>query len=130
MRVFRDEHIPFKIADTESFVGRAHTKRLAAADEGLPVVVYRVEFEDGARTHWHVHSGVQWLMILEGRVRVQKWGEPARDVGVGDAVMIAPGEKHWHGALAGARGVHLAINVNLVTEWLEPVSDEEYSPAH
>ena len=127
MRVFRDENLPFKIADADSFVGRAHTKRLATGDAGVPVVVYRVEFEDGARTNWHVHSGVQWLMILEGRVRVQKWGEPAREVATGDAVMIAPGEKHWHGATPGSRGVHLAINVNLTTEWLEPVSDDEYA---
>lgn len=127
MRIFRDENIPFTIADAQSFAGRAHTKRLAAGDAGVPVVVYRVEFEDGARTNWHTHSGVQWLMILDGRVRVQTWGEPARDVGVGDAVMIEPGEKHWHGALAGGRGAHLAVNVNLTTEWLEPVSDEDYA---
>lgn len=130
MKVFRDENVPFKIADAQTFVGRAHIKRLAAADaaadEGVPIVVYRVEFESGARTNWHVHSGVQWLMIIDGRVRVQQWGEAPREVGPGDAVMIAPGEKHWHGASPGGRAVHLAINVNLTTEWLEAVSDDEY----
>jgi hypothetical protein len=28
----------------------------------------------------------------------------------------------WHGAAPGSPGAHLAINVNLTTEWLEPVS--------
>jgi quercetin dioxygenase-like cupin family protein len=66
-------------------------------------------------------------LITEGRIRVQSWGEAAYDVSVGDAVVFAPGEKHWHGAVAGGRGVHLAVNVNVKTEWLEPVSEEDYT---
>lgn len=91
--------------------------------------VYRVEFESGARTNWHRHSGPQWLFVIEGRVRVQRWGEPPSDVAAGDAVVVGPGEKHWHGAVPGARGTHLAVNIDVKTEWLEPVSDEEYAGA-
>jgi quercetin dioxygenase-like cupin family protein len=47
-------------------------------------------------------------------------------VGAGDAVVIGPGEKHWHGAAPGRTGTHLAVNVNFTTEWLEPVSDAQY----
>jgi quercetin dioxygenase-like cupin family protein len=57
---------------------------------------------------------------------VQTWGEPAREVQAGDAVVIPSGEKHWHGAAPGARVAHLAVNVNITTEWLEAVSDEQY----
>ncbi len=88
--------------------------------------VYRVVFEPGARTNWHIHSGPQWLFIVEGQVRVQTAGGVAMDLETGDAAVFAPGEKHWHGAVPGERGVHLAVNVNLTTEWLEPVSDAEY----
>lgn len=126
MKIFRGTETPSGPADSNTFLGRAQVKRLASADAGVPVVVYRVEFEDGGRTNWHVHSGTQWLMILEGRVRIQRWGEPPDEVGAGDAVMIAPGEKHWHGAAPGGPGVHVAVNVDAATEWLEPVSDEEY----
>ena len=126
MKIFRGEDVPPQIADPKSFVGTAHTQRLAGDQAGVPVVVYRVEFEAGARTNWHLHSGSQWLLIIEGRVRVQKWGEAAEEVGAGDAVSIAPGEKHWHGAAPGSRGVHLAVNVNATTEWLEPVTAEQY----
>jgi quercetin dioxygenase-like cupin family protein len=126
MKIFRGGDVPLQIVDARSFVGTAHMKRLADGRDGAPVVVYHVEFEAGARTNWHAHSGAQWLLIIEGRIRIQKWGEAPRETGAGDAVMIAPGEKHWHGATAGERGVHLAINVNATTEWLEPVSDEEY----
>jgi len=126
MRIFRGEESPFQRADATTFLGEAQVKRLASAEDGVPVVVYRVEFQNGGRTNWHAHSGTQWLMILDGRVRIQRWGESSRDVAAGDAVMIAPGEKHWHGAAPGGSGSHLAINVDVATDWLEPVSDEQY----
>jgi quercetin dioxygenase-like cupin family protein len=127
MVIFRGDAVPFTPADLNSFTGPARTKRLAADDVGVPAHVYRVEFEKGGRTNWHKHTGPQWLFIVEGRVRVQKWGEPAQEVVVGDAVVIHPGEKHWHGAAPGARGAHIAVNMNATTDWLEPVSDEDYS---
>jgi quercetin dioxygenase-like cupin family protein len=126
MKIFRGNETASQPADSNTFLGEAQIKRLASADDGVPVVVYRVAFEDGGRTNWHVHSGAQWLMILDGRVRIQRWGEPPQEVAAGDAVVIGPGEKHWHGAAPGGPGVHLAINVHFTTEWHEAVSDEQY----
>jgi quercetin dioxygenase-like cupin family protein len=126
MNIFRGSDTTFKPADANSFVGAARTKLLASSDEATPVHVIHVQFPDGARTNWHTHSGPQWLLVTEGRIRVQTWGGTAHDVEAGDAVVFAPGEKHWHGAVPGSRGVHLAVNVNVKTEWLEPVSDEDY----
>jgi quercetin dioxygenase-like cupin family protein len=113
-------------ADPATFTGTARTALLASSDEGAAVHVYRVEFDEGGRTNWHRHSGPQWLLIVEGRVRVQRWGEAPHDVEAGDAVVFAPGEKHWHGSADGGRGAHLALNINVKTEWLEPVTDEQY----
>ena len=127
MKIFGRTDTALAPADPKSFVGPARTKLLASSDDpGAVVHVYRVEFAEGGRTNWHTHSGPQWLLIAEGRVRVQKWGEAALDVEAGDAVVIAPGEKHWHGAAPGSRGTHLAVNVNVKTEWLEPVSEAQY----
>jgi len=126
MKVFRAADSPLNPADPKTFTGPAMTARAAADDTGTPVHVYRVVFERGARTNWHVHSGPQWLFIVEGRVRAQSAGGTSVDLQTGDAIVFAPGEKHWHGAVPGERGVHLAVNVNLTTEWLEPVSDAEY----
>jgi quercetin dioxygenase-like cupin family protein len=123
LNIFRGESAPFKPVDPHTFAGPARTQRLGADDTGVPVGLYRVEFEPGGRTNWHTHSGPQWLLIVDGRIRVQKWGEPPHDVVAGDAVVIHPGEKHWHGAAPGARGAHIAVNVSAVTEWLEPVED-------
>ncbi len=129
MRIFRDQTAPLQPADPASFVGPAFAKLFASDDAGTPVHVYRVEFRDGARTNWHTHSGPQWLFVIEGIVRVQRSGEAAIDVPAGDAICIAPEEKHWHGARPGGRAVHIAVNVDAKTTWLEPVSDSQYSAA-
>jgi quercetin dioxygenase-like cupin family protein len=126
MQIFKSSDKPFAAADVNSFVGDARTRLLASDDEVTPVHIYHVQFEPGSRTNWHTHSGPQWLLVTEGRIRVQRLGEPPRDVEAGDAVVFAPGEKHWHGAVPGTRGVHLAVNVNVKTTWLEPVTDDEY----
>ena len=126
MKIFRAARVPLNPADPQTFSGVAHIKRLAEDETGTPVGVYRVAFADGARTNWHRHTGPQWLFVVEGRIRAQVWGEPAEDVETGDAIVFAPNEKHWHGAVPGSNGTHLAVNVNLKTEWLEPVSDDAY----
>ena len=126
MKIFRSAEIASEGGDPKTFTGQVTRTTLAGDKAGTPVNVYRVEFEPGARTHWHTHDGPQWLFVVDGRIRVQKDGEPAVDVVKGDAVVIQPGEKHWHGAAAHVRGVHLAVNVNAKTTWLEAVTDEQY----
>ena len=129
MKIFRAAQIPSEGGDPKTFTGKVIRTTLASDKAGTPVNVYRVyrvAFEPGARTHWHTHDGPQWLFIVEGRIRVQKLGEPATEVVAGDAVVIHPGEKHWHGATPTSRGAHLAVNVNTGTNWMEPVTDEQY----
>ena len=53
-------------------------------------------------------------------------GQPVRELGPGDAVTIQPDEKHWHGAAPETKMAHFAVNLTLTTEWLEPVSDDQY----
>ena len=48
----------------------------------------------------------------------------------GDCVNIPAEVKHWHGAAKDSWFQHLAVEVpgeNAVNEWLEAVTDEEYS---
>ena len=126
MKIFRAAETASEGGDPKTFTGHVIRATLASDSVGTPVNVYRVEFEPGARTHWHTHDGPQWLLVVEGRIRVQKLGEDAIEVVTGDAVVIQPGEKHWHGAAANARGAHLAVNVNARTNWMEPVTDAQY----
>jgi quercetin dioxygenase-like cupin family protein len=130
MKRFTAPEVPFEPADPRNFVGKARVKRLPLIDEHATgrgsVVVYLVEYEPGGRTNWHRHSAPQLLLVTEGRGRVQKWGEAPQEIGAGDAICIEPHEKHWHGALPETTMAHFAVNLNLTTEWLEPVSDDQY----
>ena len=126
MKIFRAAQIPSEGGDPKTFTGDVERITLASDTAGTPVHVYRVAFEPGARTHWHTHDGPQWLLVVEGRIRIQTLGEAPQEAEAGDAIVIPPGEKHWHGATPSSRGVHLAVNVKAATKWMEPVTDEQY----
>jgi quercetin dioxygenase-like cupin family protein len=69
----------------------------------------------------HVVSGVGLVGLRNEQPQVIK---------AGDTVWIPPGEEHWHGATARNSMAHIAIHEALdghVAEWLEKVSDEDYS---
>ena len=93
--------------------------------------VFRVLFEPGARTNWHTHPEGQFLYVVTGEGRAQREGEPIVEIVAGDVVYFAPNEKHWHGAVSDTFMVHIAISPALSTEggtqWMEPVTDEEYA---
>jgi len=127
MKLLQGASVPFEPADPKNFVGSARVKKLPMVEDGgQSVIVYLVEFEAGGRTNWHRHSAPQLLLVKEGRGLVQKWGEPVRAMAAGDAICIEPNEKHWHGAASETRMAHFAVNLTLTTEWLEPVSDDQY----
>ena len=90
-----------------------------------------VTFEPGCRNNWHIHhKGGQILLVTSGRGYYQEWGKPAQELKAGDVVNIPAGVKHWHGAASDSWFAHIAIAVpaeGASTEWLEKVSDEEYS---
>jgi quercetin dioxygenase-like cupin family protein len=93
--------------------------------------VFRVLFEPTARTNWHAHPEGQILYVVTGEGRAQKDGESVVEIRAGDVVYFAPNEKHWHGAAPDTFMVHVAVNPAAAsdggTDWMEPVTDEEYS---
>jgi quercetin dioxygenase-like cupin family protein len=96
------------------------------------VRLFRVSFAPGARTAWHTHPVGQTLHVLTGSGLVQFDGGPIQPICPGDTVVIAPGERHWHGAAPNNTMVHLAMQEaddhGVEVVWLEHVTDEEYSP--
>ena len=110
---------PAKGSDPSNFVLPATTQAVLGADDGLGVRLYRVEFEEGARTFWHVHDAPQLLYGLSGTcIVVDREGRELL-LGPGDLVVVDPDEEHWHGAAPGGPGAHLAINLGMETRWLE-----------
>ena len=115
----------------EWFTGGVWIDEIAVGAEPSRLRAFRVSFEPGARTAWHRHPIGQTLHVLSGSGLVQLDGEPVREIHPGDTVVIAPNERHWHGATAGNTMVHLALQEadvqGIDVVWLEPVSDEDYS---
>lgn len=107
-------------ADSANFVLPATMQRLLGRDDGESVRLYRVSFEAGARTHWHVHDDTQVLYGLSGCCVVVDRSGQEFTLEVGDVVIIQAGEEHWHGAAVGGAGEHLAINLGADTTWLGP----------
>lgn len=98
------------------------------------VSVFNVTFEPSCRNNWHIHhadeGGGQILICVGGRGYYQEFGNDAVEMLPGDVINIPAGVKHWHGAAKDSWFSHLAIEIPAVNgsnEWLEPVSDEDYS---
>ena len=114
-------------AYAQYFIGQSYLQPLTT--EGVNSA--NVTFEPGCRNNWHIHhKGGQILLVTSGRGYYQEWGKPAQELKAGDVVNIPAGVKHWHGAASDSWFAHIAIAVpaeGASTEWLEKVSDEEYS---
>jgi len=115
-----------KPGDPAYFTGAVLLRTMGETGAPTNVKLFRVEFPAAARTNWHTHSGVQVLFVAAGRCRFQHAGGAVEEAGTGETIWIPAGEKHWHGATPDAPMVHVALNVDLETEWLEPVTDEHY----
>lgn len=113
-------------AYAQYFTGQSWLKMLTKNG----VAIANVTFEPSCRNNWHIHhKGGQILLCTTGRGYYQEYGKPARELKPGDVVEILPDVKHWHGAAPDSFFAHLAVEIPAeggCTEWLEPVSDEEY----
>lgn len=91
-----------------------------------------VTFEPGARTAWHTHPAGQTLIVISVLGLVPCEGGSIEEIHPGDVVWFEPEEKHWHGASPNKAMSHIAIQKEKegkVAEWMEKVSDEQYSKA-
>jgi quercetin dioxygenase-like cupin family protein len=112
------------------FTGAVRIDALFGANAARRGAAASVTFESGARTAWHTHPLGQTLIVTAGCGWVQRKGGPVEKVHPGDVVWFEPNEKHWHGATATNAMTHIAIQENLdgkVVDWMEKVSDEEYT---
>lgn len=117
-------------AYAQYFVGTSYLSILSKEQ----VFIGNVTFEPGCRNNWHIHrstrGGGQILLVTAGRGWYQEWGKPAQELHPGDVVNIPANVKHWHGAAKDSWFAHLAVEVpgeDTANEWLEAVSDEDYS---
>jgi quercetin dioxygenase-like cupin family protein len=62
--------------------------------------------------------------VESGRARVQKRGEPMKELGPGDVDYTPPNVFHWHG---GADFVQIGVSFGGGINFTEPVTDAEYN---
>ncbi len=118
----------------QSYLSDVQPKNLGEGETSIQPFI-NVTFEPGCRNNWHVHHGAcQLLICVSGEGIYQEWGKPAIHLKTGDVIEIPEGVKHWHGATQGSWFQHLATHIHLsdpeTNEWLEPVTDEQYSEAN
>jgi quercetin dioxygenase-like cupin family protein len=111
---------------SETFTGTVFRDPVLSGD-GAPIV-NSVTFPPGARTNWHTHSDGQILIVTSGRGRAATRDGQSEILEPGDVVWFAPGEDHWHGAGSDTVMTHIAISLG-VSDWADPVTDEDYAVA-
>ena len=130
MDITRNGSRPSSQGPADWFTGTVRIDPLFQARDPARVAGASVTFEPGARTAWHTHPLGQTLIVTVGFGRAQRWDGEIEEIRPGDVVWFAPGEKHWHGASPTTAMTHIAVQEQLggkVVEWLEKVSDEQYS---
>jgi len=107
-------------ATRDIFTGEVHSHTYVDDKIGAHLRMTLVRFSAGGRTKWHRHAFEQGLIITEGRGIV---GSEAQEqvVGPGDIVVVAAGEKHWHGGTEATAMAHISITTPGETTVLEPV---------
>lgn len=130
MKITRNGSQPSSAGNANWFTGTVRLDQPFVADEPARVSGALVTFEPGARTAWHMHPLGQTLYVTAGLGWAQREAGPVEEIGPGDVVWFAPGEKHWHGATPTTAMTHLAVQERQdgkAVEWLEKVSDEDYA---
>lgn len=115
------------------FIGNSYLHFWAKPGE-WPLFLANVTFEPGCRNNWHIHraktGGGQMLICTAGEGWYQQEGKKPISLSEGSVVYIPSDVKHWHGAKADSWFSHISIEIpgtETSNEWLEAVSDVEYS---
>jgi quercetin dioxygenase-like cupin family protein len=130
MHIKRSGSQPSRKGQVDYFTGAVRIDPLFEANGSARAFGACVTFEPGARTAWHSHPLGQTLIVTAGCGLAQHWSGQVDEIRPGDVVWFPPGEKHWHGATATTAMTHIAIQEQLdgkTVEWMEKVSDEQYS---
>jgi len=132
MKIIEGGSRPSRRAPEHAFTGQVWQDPIIVTEAPGLLSSNFVHFEPGSRTAWHTHPMGQTLYVTHGTGRVQSWGGPIQTIRAGDVVWIPAGEKHWHGAGPGTMMSHISMQEGQdghVVDWMEKVTDEEYSKA-
>ncbi len=113
----------------ELFTGNVRVDPVFSEMPGISAIAGTVTFEPGARSNWHFHPAGQHIIVLSGVGRTGTRDGKVEEFRAGDVVSCPANVHHWHGAAPQVGMTHLTITGQVNgknTEWLEPVTDEQY----
>jgi quercetin dioxygenase-like cupin family protein len=120
VKVIKGSSVSLQRSQGEIFTGAVDNFTYVDNTIGEHLRLTLVHFNPGGRTKWHSHAYEQGLIITEGRGIVAT-EEHENVVEPGDVVVVAAGEKHWHGATEASAMTHISINTPGETTVLEAV---------
>jgi quercetin dioxygenase-like cupin family protein len=133
MKVIKVSRRATRQAPAANFTGTVFMDEVVTGTPPSRLRGLSVSFTPGARTAWHTHPVGQTLYVTYESGRVQMEGKPPISLSPGDTVLIPPNVRHWHGAAPHRMFIHLAYQEDgergAGTQWLEHVTDAEYSTA-
>jgi len=130
MKITRCGEAASRVAPENWFTGAVRMDPIIDAPAPARVNAVMVTFEPGARTNWHTHPLGQTLHVTSGAGLIGLRGEAPQVIRAGDTVWIPENVEHWHGACPETAMTHLAIQErdgDSAADWLEPVSDTDYT---
>jgi len=93
MKVIHSGEVPAQPVDEEGAQG-ATVRWLIAAREGAPNFAMRLfELAEGGNTPYHDHGWEHEVYVVDGEAEVVSEAG-AQSLSAGDAVLVAPGERH------------------------------------
>ena len=107
MKIVSIHNVPKEHFPNPIFTGPEVTRQLLLPDS-KEFSVNVVNFGKGVRNKFHSHDSEQVLIVSSGKGIVATEKEE-RVVTEGDIVLIAPGEKHWHGATPDSEFSHIYV---------------------
>jgi quercetin dioxygenase-like cupin family protein len=107
MKVVKMDEIAKEVLINPVFTGREVTRQ-PLLPESKEYQVNIINFGKGVRNKFHAHDSEQILIITAGKGVVATETEE-KVVTVGDIVLIAAGEKHWHGSGGDSDFSHIVI---------------------
>lgn len=79
--------------------GGVARQSIVTAQDSAHLNLTLLAFDAGATNAFHTHSQDQVIVVASGKGLVATETE-VREIGIGDVVLFAAGEKHWHAACA------------------------------
>ena len=95
--------------------------------DSADLVSQRRRFEAGTRSYWHTHDKGFLILVESGVARVQKKGEPMKELRAGAVDYTPPNVLHWHGAGPNEPLIQLGMSFGGAINFTEPVTDAQYN---